>query len=128
MNFLSRVIVVKDRSYRNFKNDVFALAPGLVRAFAVTPALRFVLGIEAEVHEGVVALAGFHVDVAAFAAIATGRSAARNIFLAPEGNAAVPAAASFNPDFSFVDEHSQLSAVSSQLSVLAWIASKLRVN
>ena len=74
------------------------------------------------------ALAGLHVDVAALATVTAGRTAARNIFLAPEGNAAVPAAASFNPDFSFVDEHSQLSAVSSQLSVLAWIASKLRVN
>src|SRR5438552_14752316 len=108
VNFLSRFIVVQDRSHRNFKDDVFALAAGFVRAFTVAPALRFVFGIEAEVHQRVVALAGFHVDVAALAAIATGRSAARNIFLAPEGNAAVPAAASFNPDFSLVDEHSQL--------------------
>ena len=117
-------VVINDRPDRNFQRNALAFFAGAVGTFTVASALRFVFGIEAEVHQRVVALAGFPVDVAALAAIATGRSAARNIFLAPEGNAAVPAVAGFNTDFGLVDEHSQLSAVSSQLSVLA----ALRLN
>ena len=59
----------------------------------MTPALGFVFGIEAEVHQRVVALAGFHDDIAAAAAVAAGRAAARHELLAPEGHAAVAAVA-----------------------------------
>ena len=76
-----------------FRIDVFAVASGAVGAFAVASALGFVFGIETKVDERVVALAGFHDDVAAFAAVAAGRSAARNEFLPAKGQATVAAVA-----------------------------------
>jgi hypothetical protein len=51
------------------------------------------------------ALAGFHDDVAAAAAVAARRPAARHEFFATEGEAAIAAVASFDPDFGFVNEH-----------------------
>ena len=56
-------------------------------------------------HGRVVTLARFHPDVAAFAAVAAGRSAAWDVFLTTEGHAAVAAVAGFDSDFGFVDEH-----------------------
>ena len=56
-------------------------------------ALRFVFRIEAEVHQGIVAFAGFHDDVAALAAVAARRAAARDELLPAEGHAAVAAVA-----------------------------------
>ena len=70
VNFLSSIIVIHNCSDWNFKDDILALAAGLVRAFAVTSALRFVFGIEAEVHQRVVPLTGFHVDVTALTPVA----------------------------------------------------------
>src|SRR6202451_4038222 len=58
-DFLAGLFVVHDRSHRNFQKHVSPIAPGFVRAFAVTSALRFVFRIETEVHQRVVALAGF---------------------------------------------------------------------
>jgi hypothetical protein len=52
-----------------------------------------------------VALAGFHNDVAALAAIAARGTTARDKFLAAEGHAAVATVAGFDSDFGFVDEH-----------------------
>jgi hypothetical protein len=68
-------------------------------------ALRLVLGVEAKVHKSVVALARFHHDIATIAAIATGRPAARNVFLPTEGEAAVPTVPSLHPDCGFINEH-----------------------
>ncbi len=74
-------------------------------------ALGFVLRIEAEMDEGVVSFTGFHDDVAALAAVAAGRTAARNELLAAEGHAAIPAVTGFDSDFGFVDEHGENSLV-----------------
>ena len=104
-DFLAGFFVVDDGADRNFQDDVFAVAAGFVGAFAVASALGFVFGIEAEMDERVVALAGFHDDVAALAAVAAGGAAAGNEFLAAEGQAAVAAVAGFHSDFGFVDEH-----------------------
>ena len=68
-------------------------------------ALRLVFRIEAEVHQRVVALARFHDDVAALAAVAARRAAARHILLPAEGHAAVAAVARLDPNFGLVDEH-----------------------
>src|SRR5208282_4651798 len=95
--------------------DVRALAPGPVGTFAVASALRLVLGVEAEVDEGVVALAGFHDDVAAAAAVAARGPAARDELLAAEGEASVAAVASLYADIGFVDKHLK-AVVSCQLS------------
>ena len=81
-------------------------------------ALRLVFGIEAEVHQRVVALAGLHDDVAALAAVAARGAAARDELLPAEGHAAVAAVAGFDPDFGFVDEH-QKSVVSRQSSAVS---------
>src|ERR1700716_4148045 len=64
--FLAGVIVINNGSYRDFEENILALAPRLVRAFTVTPALGFVFRIKAKVHQRVVAFAGLHDDVAAF--------------------------------------------------------------
>ncbi len=80
-------------------------APALVRAFAVASALRLVFGIEAEMHQRVMPLAGFHDHVSALAAVAARRSAARNIFLAAKGHAAIAAVAGLDPNFCLIDEH-----------------------
>ena len=103
-------VVEHDRSDRNFQDDAFAVASGLVRAFAVTPALRGVFGIEAEVHQRIVALARFHDDVAALAAIASGRSTARNELLAAEGHAAIAAVSGFDPNFRLINKHCRSTA------------------
>ena len=68
-------------------------------------ALGFVLGVEAEVDEGVVGERGAHEDVAAVAAVAAGGTAAGDEFFAAEGHAAVAAVAGFDADLCFVDEH-----------------------
>src|SRR5579864_829818 len=107
-NFISGLVVVDDGSDRNFQNYVAAIASGFVRALAVTSALGFVFGIETEMDQGVVALAGFHDDVAALAAVAPGGPAARDEFLASEGHAAVAAVAGGDSDFGFIDEHGRV--------------------
>src|ERR1044071_8498488 len=113
---LASFVVVDDGADGNFQQHVAAVASGFVGAFAVPSALSFVLGIESEVHQRVVPLAGLHDDVAAFAAIAARRSPTRDKLLPPEGHAAVSAVASFDFDFGFVDEHgSQLAVPSTQL-------------
>ncbi len=48
--------VVKQRSNRNFQDGVFAVAAGAVGAQAVLAAFRFVLRVEAEIDQRVVAL------------------------------------------------------------------------
>ena len=67
--------------------------------------LRLVLRIEAEMHQRVVPLAGFHDHVAALAAVPTRRPAAWDELLPPECHAAVSAIAGFHPNFGFVNEH-----------------------
>src|SRR6185295_7609504 len=105
VDFLSSLVVVDDRAYRNFQQDVHTLAAGAVGAFAVASALRFVLRIEAEVYQRIMPLAGFHDDVAALTAVTTRGTATRDEFLPAEGHTAIAAVASFDPDSCLVDEH-----------------------
>src|SRR5258708_6231031 len=98
VNYFAGFFVVHDRPDGNFQDDALAIAAGFLGAFAVPSALSTVFGIETEVDESVVALAGFHPDVASLATVATGRSAARDEFLPPEGHAAVTAVAGFDSD------------------------------
>jgi hypothetical protein len=71
----------------------------------VTSALRLVLGVEAEVDERVVALAGFHEDITTTSAVSAARSTAWNKLLSPEGHAAVAATTGGNANFCFIYEH-----------------------
>ena len=105
VDLLSGFLVVDDRSHGNLEGDVSAFAPGFVGAFAMTSALGLVFRIESEVNQGVVALAGFHDDVAALAAITAGRSAARNELLVAKRKTAIAAIAGLHPNFGFVNEH-----------------------
>src|SRR5258708_28279049 len=72
------------------------------------PALGLVLGIEAEVEQGVLMRSGYQIDIAAAAAIAAAGAAMRDIFLPPKGQAAITAIPCFYVDFDFVDEHPAL--------------------
>src|SRR5271167_2464760 len=98
-------LVIDDGTDGHFQHDGRPLAAGLVRTFAVASALALVLGIEAEMHQRVVALAGLHDDVAAAPAVAARRTAARHEFLAPEGHAAVAPIARLHADSRFINEH-----------------------
>src|SRR5690242_14085693 len=72
-------LIVKERSaHRHLQHQIFAFTPGAVRALAVPAALRFVLGIEPEVNQRIVALARLHDYVAAAPAIAARWAAARH--------------------------------------------------
>src|SRR6202044_2741320 len=98
-------LVIHNRSHRNFQNDIFAFAAALVRAFTVTPALRFVFGIETEVHQRIVTLAGFHDHISAVAPVAPGWAAAWNILFAAKGHTAVAAVAGLHSNSRLIDEH-----------------------
>src|ERR1019366_1421859 len=105
MHHLAGHFVVNDSSDGDLQHHAFALAAGFVGTLAMASALGLVFGIEAEVHQGVVALARFHHHVATMTAIAAGGTAARHELLAPEGHAAVAAIARLHPDSCFVNEH-----------------------
>ena len=105
MDLFSRFIVIEDGADGDFKEDVGTFFAGAIGAFAVASALCGVFRVEAEMHQRVVALAGFHDDVAATAAVAARRAAARDILLAPECEASVAAVASLYTNFGFIDEH-----------------------
>jgi hypothetical protein len=94
--------VVNHGSYRDRDIDGFAFAAPAIAAFAVTPALGFMFGIEAEVKKRVVVLAGDQSHVAAIPSIAAAGTAARNEFLAPERETAVTAVAGFDVNYNFV--------------------------
>ena len=91
--------VVDDGADRSGDLDRFAFAALAVAAFAVTAALGFMLGIETEMQQRVVVLAGDHGDVAAAAAVAAAGAAARDVFLAAKRQAAVAAVAGFHAEF-----------------------------
>jgi hypothetical protein len=116
VHLLTRGFVVQDCAYRNFEDDVLTVLAGAVRAHTVLSTLRFVLGIETEVNERVVALAGFHDHVSAASAVSARRPAARDEFFAAEGDTAIPPVARGYADACFINEHIQQSVASSQLS------------
>lgn len=99
------IVVVDEGADGNFEDDVESVASGAVGTHAVLAALGAVEGVVAEVHEGVVALGGFHDDVAAAATVTTGGPATGNEFFAAEGHAAVTTVTGLDADFGFVDEH-----------------------
>ena len=74
-------------------------------------ALGLVLGVEAEVDQGVVGERGGHEDVAAVAAVAAGGTAAGDELFAPEGHAAIAAVAGLDANSGFIDEHFPLPSV-----------------
>src|SRR5579871_532012 len=75
-NFLAGLVVVDDGPDGNLEHYVAAVPPGLVGPFAVPAPLGLMLRIETKMDQRVMALAGFHNDVAALAAVAPRRTAA----------------------------------------------------
>src|SRR5262249_61842007 len=104
VDFLTSLVVIHNGSDRNLEDDAFAVTAGAVGAFAVASAFSVVFRIEAEMDQGVVALARFHHHVAAAPAVASGRPAAGNEFFAAKGHAAIAAAAGFDAADGLVDE------------------------
>src|SRR5579862_3641945 len=96
--------IIDDGSDRGRNVNRRALAAGAVAAFAMTAAFGLVFGVEAEMKQRVVMLAGHQRHVAAASAVATARSAAGNEFLAPERKTPVAAVAGFHVDSYFVYE------------------------
>jgi len=84
--------------------DRLALRAGPVAAFAVPAALGFVLGIKTELEKRVLVLGRDQRNIAAPAAIAAARSAARHVFFTAKGQAAIAAVAGLHQDSSFIDE------------------------
>ena len=105
VNLLARILVENDGAHRHFQDNPFAIATSFLRALAVPSTLGGVFGVETEVHQRIVALARLHPDVAAPAAIASRRPAARNELLPPEGHAAVATVSSLHSNFGFIDKH-----------------------
>src|SRR5689334_22926882 len=98
MDQLTGVVVIDNGAHRDLENNVLAIATSAVGAFTVASAIAFVFRIEAEVNQRVMALAGFHHDVTAAAAITTRWAAPGNKFFTAEGHAAVAAVACLNAD------------------------------
>ena len=98
-------LVVKSGADGDLEGDGFSIESGAVGAQAVLTALGLVLGVIAEMDEGVVALLGDHDDVAAASAVAAGGTTAGNKLFAAEGHTAIAAVAGFYFYFCFIDEH-----------------------
>jgi hypothetical protein len=121
---LAGVVVVEEGADGNFEGGGFAGLAGAVGAEAVAAALGLVLGVEAEVDEGVVAEGGGHEDVAAMATVASRWASLGNKFFAAEGHAAVAAVSGFDPDSCFINKHAissvQACAEVARLLILLW--------
>ena len=98
MQQFAGVGVVNDGSHRNRNIDGRPVAPRAVAAFAMPPALGRVFGIETEMQQRVVMLAGDQDDVAAAPAIAAAGTSAWDVLLAAKRQAAVAAVARFYAD------------------------------
>jgi hypothetical protein len=97
--------VVDDGADRHLDFERGAFGAGALAAFAVASALGLVLGVEAKLEQGVGVLAAHHDHVAAAAAIATARSAARDELLPAEGETAVAAVAGLYEYSDFINKH-----------------------
>jgi hypothetical protein len=64
-----------------------------------------VLGVEAEVNQGVVPFARFHDDIAAAPSISPGGAAAGHELFPPEGNTAIASIPCLNPNSCLINEH-----------------------
>src|SRR5260370_11785968 len=76
----------------NLQDHVLTGMAGAIGAFAVAAAIGFEFAIVAVTEQRVVIRIGFEIDAAAIAAVAAGGTAARHVFFAPKGHAAIAAA------------------------------------
>ncbi len=105
VQLLAGRFVVDHGADRHLDFDRLPFGAGAVAAFAVPAALGLVLRIEAKLQQRVLMLVGHQHNVAAAPAIAAARTAARDVLLPPEGQAAVAAVARLHQNSDFVDKH-----------------------
>src|SRR5262249_17611506 len=79
-----------------------------VGTFPVAAAIGFKFAVVAIAQQRIVVRIRFEKDGAAVAAIAAGRSAARNVFFAAKRDAAVAAVAAFHEDLGFIYKHREI--------------------
>src|SRR5579862_7836076 len=101
VQLFARLGVVNDRADRCLQLDRLAFMAGAVAALAMTAALGFVLGIEAEMEQRILVRSRDQVNVAAASAVAAAGTAVRYVLLAAKGKTAVAAVSSLyvDPDF-----------------------------
>src|SRR3954463_1758930 len=71
----------------------------------MAPTLAFILWIETEMDQGIMALTGFHHNVATAAAVAAGGAPARDELLPAKGHASIATVPGLNPDDCFINKH-----------------------
>src|SRR5271170_3566922 len=101
----ARLFVVSERADGNEQVHVRAGMAAAVRTFAVPAAIGFELAIVAIAKKRVVVGIRLEINAAAVPAVATGRTAAGNEFLAAKRDAAVAAVAGLDQYFCFVNKH-----------------------
>src|SRR5437667_4571242 len=99
------LIVKGKRADGHLQDHVLARMAGAVGAFAVASAIGLEFTIVTVSQQRVVVWVGFKINVAAMAAVTAGGTASRNIFFAPESDAAVAAVAGLHENFGFINEH-----------------------
>ena len=104
MDEIAGVVVVEQSADWDFEDERVAGGAGHIGAEAVAATLGLVLGVEAEVDEGVVGKRGLHEDIAAVAAVSAGGTAAGDELFSAECHATVAAIACFDPDSCFIDK------------------------
>jgi len=101
----ARLFVVSERADRDEQVHVRAGMAAAVRTFAVAATIGFEFAIVAIAEKRVVVGVRLQINAAAMAAVATGRAATRNEFLATKRDAAIAAVAGLYQYFSFVNKH-----------------------
>ena len=99
------IVIEEEGSDGDLEGGGLACVTGAVGAEAVTSALGFVLGVEAEVDEGVVGEGGGHDDVTSVTTVSAGGAATGDELFATEGHAAVTAISGFYADSCFINKH-----------------------
>src|ERR1019366_8457365 len=106
-------LVVDHRAHRHLDLQRLAFGAGALAALAVTPALRLVLRVEAELKQRIGVLARHHDDIAAAAAVAPARATPRDVLLPAEGQATVAAVAGLHEYSDFIYKHRKAAGVRS---------------
>ena len=99
--------MVNNRAHRNREFNGCAIPAGSITALAMPSPFGRVFRVIAEVQQGIVVLAGNQNYIAASAAIASARSAARDKLFPSKRETPVPAIARFDRYQYFVYEHSE---------------------
>lgn len=98
-------LIVDDCPNRDRQNNVASVASFPVTPFAVASAFGRVLGVVAEVEQGVVMIARFENDVASATSVSARRTALGHELFPAKGQAAIAAIAGLDSNANFIDKH-----------------------